>query len=422
MVVTQRRFARPKFLAGLALGLLVVCSARASYAQGIEEWDARHQPIAEAACTAQRVPGTGERTYKFRTVKWPLPRPQAYGIKGKRWFEKILGKVIPGFGEPDFAQYSRPDVRFIKGEYGRPVPLGETERSKKIRAAAEKRLTKLRFDGEQEWQKWLAEHPNATALEREKARFLIFAKTSEADKLDSFDWRTAGLDLRTVGDQGFGCNVCWAFSTIDAMQITRQLYALRSNQPKTNSPSQLEPSVPRLITCMSPNMKPKDSCTINWHGEAFSYMVDNGLPLGNGSWYDGDEYKEWTCDKTLSIKALTWDFVSSTPNKVATREGIKQALITYGPLVTTLNLDECLLLYGGGIFDEQINIDGPYHMILIVGWDDEKGAWLVKNSFGTEWGEQGFGWVKYESNNIGKWAAWIMPDPKVEDRLVNSKK
>jgi cathepsin L len=47
------------------------------------------------------------------------------------------------------------------------------------------------------------------------------------------------------------------------------------------------------------------------------------------------------------------------------------------------------------------------HVVLLIGWDDEKQAWLVKNSWGESWGEKGFAWIRYGSNNIGVFAAWI---------------
>ena len=67
--------------------------------------------------------------------------------------------------------------------------------------------------------------------------------------------------------------------------------------------------------------------------------------------------------------------------------------------------------YTNGVFNEiPSNYASPTsnHAIVIVGWDDAKGAWLMKNSWGTNWGENGYMWIKYGSNNIGRRAAWVI--------------
>ena len=55
------------------------------------------------------------------------------------------------------------------------------------------------------------------------------------------------------------------------------------------------------------------------------------------------------------------------------------------------------------------------HVVVLIGWDDQRQAWLVKNSWGETWGEQGFGWIAYGSNNVGLYAAWIQPTPSTEN-------
>ena len=47
------------------------------------------------------------------------------------------------------------------------------------------------------------------------------------------------------------------------------------------------------------------------------------------------------------------------------------------------------------------------HAIALIGWDDTKGAWLLRNSWGTDWGMGGYMWIKYNSNNVGRRAAWV---------------
>jgi Papain family cysteine protease len=123
--------------------------------------------------------------------------------------------------------------------------------------------------------------------------------------------------------------------------------------------------------------------------------------------------REYTPGKKLSCEpdsgfrqALSWDYVNSPPDKLPTVEQLKTALVRRGPLVAPIIFDNCLVAYKSGVFNENAKGD-VNHVVLLVGWDDEKGAWLVKNSWGTEWGEKGFAWIKYGSNNIGVFSAWI---------------
>src|SRR5581483_7953291 len=55
------------------------------------------------------------------------------------------------------------------------------------------------------------------------------------------------------------------------------------------------------------------------------------------------------------------------------------------------------------------------HVVSLVGWDDDRQAWLVKNSWGTFWGDQGFGWIGYNSNYISVGAIWI--DAEIHNTL-----
>jgi cathepsin L len=68
--------------------------------------------------------------------------------------------------------------------------------------------------------------------------------------------------------------------------------------------------------------------------------------------------------------------------------------------------DDELVRHKRGVFDGK-KMGMINHDLLLVGWDDKKEAWLVKNSWGEKWGEKGFAWIGYGSNNIGVFAAWI---------------
>ena len=109
------------------------------------------------------------------------------------------------------------------------------------------------------------------------------------------------------------------------------------------------------------------------------------------------------------VKGAAWDYVASPPDKLPTALELKTALIEHGPLVAPIYYDDCLANYRGGVFNEK-DLGMINHVVLLIGWDDEKEAWLIKNSWGETWGEKGFGWIKYGSNNIGVFAAWIEAD------------
>ena len=108
-------------------------------------------------------------------------------------------------------------------------------------------------------------------------------------------------------------------------------------------------------------------------------------------------------------KLIATGFVNGEWPSVA---NIKTALATYGPVSVSIYATPLLQSFGGPngdpneVFNEQNNGNGTNHAILIIGWSDAKQAWLIKNSWGTDWGVNGFGWVHYGSNNIGRNAVW----------------
>lgn len=48
------------------------------------------------------------------------------------------------------------------------------------------------------------------------------------------------------------------------------------------------------------------------------------------------------------------------------------------------------------------------HDVILVGWSDAKGAWKMRNSWGTGWANQGYGWIAYGADSIGTEAVWAV--------------
>lgn len=118
-----------------------------------------------------------------------------------------------------------------------------------------------------------------------------------------------------------------------------------------------------------------------------------------------------TCNNPYyRYSTLTWGWVGFG---YASVQQIKNALCLYGPVATTIEATSLFQNYTGGVFQQKAKSSyGPIpsinHAIVITGWDDEKGAWRIRNSWGTGWGENGNAWVKYNNNAIGWDTVWAV--------------
>ncbi len=114
----------------------------------------------------------------------------------------------------------------------------------------------------------------------------------------------------------------------------------------------------------------------------------------------------------LNYRAVAWGYVSDD-EKAPTTEQLKNALLRHGPLVVDLTDTVKFHAYQGGLYNEptpdKSEVKGR-HAVLLVGWDDsrgEHGAWKIKNTWGPDWGEQGFMWIARGSNNFARYAEWV---------------
>jgi len=206
---------------------------------------------------------------------------------------------------------------------------------------------------------------------------------------------TAFIGTYTPIKNQASCGSCWAFSTIAGLEAAIKF--------KTGVTYDL--SEQHLVSC-----NPWD-----WGCNGGFFAFDMIVPAKG--YYPGAMPE--TCFPYTALDSAcaycaspTWYPVASwaycgTSNTVASVDAIKNAIYTYGSVSAAVYVDRYFQAYTGGTFTTcKKRVNSCNHAIILCGWDDAKGAWLLKNSWGTGWGEAGFMWIKYGCNKVGYGACY----------------
>jgi hypothetical protein len=98
-----------------------------------------------------------------------------------------------------------------------------------------------------------------------------------------------------------------------------------------------------------------------------------------------------------TVKISEWGWI---PNNITM---MKQALIEHGPLVICIHYWKDFLYYHGGVYKHHTGSIYGGHVVAIVGYNDSQSCWIVKNSDGTGWGEDGYFRMAYDAEMITSW-------------------
>lgn len=210
-----------------------------------------------------------------------------------------------------------------------------------------------------------------------------------------FSWREQN-GCTPVRDQRH-CGSCWAFGTCGVFE---SVIALVDHQ-------QVDLSEQELVSCDSSS----DGCQGGF--EAFDFLRMKGIALESAFPYDTRNSLSppyWpSCRSNLpkTYDIDSWAYVGSQSG-IPSVDGIKQAIYKYGPVAVCVWADEHFQAYTGGVFNWWRGTrNQPNHLVVLVGWDDSDGAWILRNSWGSTWGESGYMRIKYDSSSVGYAACYI---------------
>ncbi|MFP3953951.1 MAG: lectin like domain-containing protein, partial [Candidatus Acetothermia bacterium] len=225
----------------------------------------------------------------------------------------------------------------------------------------------------------------------------------------SYDLRDQGR-LTPVKDQG-DCGACWSFATYGSLE----------SWLLTNDEGDWDFSEKNLIECHGFDWNP---C---YGGNMFmstSYLARRSGPVSEAD----DPYVDYEsgCTSGLPVRKYVEDvYMPPSVGGPEDNSALKQAVMDFGAVSTSMyshesyyNSSDYTYYYSG---TNAIN-----HAVAIIGWDDGKsvpgapgdGAWIVRNSWGTSFGEDGYFYISYYDSKVGLYnAAFIHAEEPDDTKL-----
>lgn len=202
------------------------------------------------------------------------------------------------------------------------------------------------------------------------------------------DWRLRdGVNwVSPMLNQG-NCGSCVAFATVATLETQINV---SSGLPWLNPTF----STQALFSCGGA------SCDFGWQPELASrFLQKTGVPDEACAPYTmGATGQDVSCKSICSDASQRAFKIDSyvLPTKSTKNIDAVRAALKHGPLVTTLLVYDDFALYTGGIYKHVVGAALGGHAVSIVGYNDNERTWIIRNSWGKDWGESGFGRISWD--------------------------
>ncbi|XP_047970551.1 zingipain-2-like [Salvia hispanica] len=189
---------------------------------------------------------------------------------------------------------------------------------------------------------------------------------------ESVDWRKTGA-VAPIKNQGT-CGSCWAFSTVAAVEAINKIV----------TGEMITLSEQELVDC---DRTQNSGCNGGLMDYAFQFIISNGgMDTEEDYPYRGADGQ---CDlNRRNAKVVTIDGYEDVPQD----EKALQKAVAHQPVSVGIEASgRALQLYSSGVFTGGCGTELD-HGVVVVGYGRERGVdyWLVRNSWGTNWGEDGY--------------------------------
>ncbi|XP_075226652.1 cathepsin L-like peptidase [Lycorma delicatula] len=230
---------------------------------------------------------------------------------------------------------------------------------------------------------------NEELRKRQKNKAPVFMKLANVQVPDFVDWRNDGA-VTPIKNQG-PCGSCWAFSATGSVE----------GQHFRQTQNLVSLSEQNLIDCS--RGYGNDGCEGGVIDAAFQYIVDNnGIDTEESYPY---EARDGPCRFNSDTVGATITSYYNLPQ--GDEETLKQVVAAIGPVSVAIDAGlQSFQSYGSGVYyDPECSSQSLNHGVLVIGYgttDDGTDYWLVKNSWGTSWGESGYiRMARNRDNNCG---------------------